>query len=105
MDIDAETELRRWDYRAGRYYGMRRLTKTHPFTFSNGSGSSIPDSDLDHVSASEHLIFRQFDGNNGSGAEVDVRGWMNETTQGKQDKWISEYSDHCLLYLEVQKVG
>lgn len=27
-DIDAETELRKWDLRARRYYGMHRLKKT-----------------------------------------------------------------------------
>ena len=29
---------------------------------------------------------------------------LGETTQILRDKWIREYSDHCLLYLEVQKV-
>ena len=103
-DIDAETELRRWDYRVERYYDMRCLAKTHFSTFSNGSGSSIPDSDLDHVYASKNLKFKQFNGDNGSGEEVDVRGWVNKGTIVDKDQWIVDYSNHCLLYLEVQRV-
>ncbi len=93
-DISAETELQRWDYKAERYYGMCRLTKIHPFTFPNGSGSSIPDSDLDHVYASEHLKFRQFNGDDGSRVEVDVRGWVNNPAPAEKDQWIADYSDH-----------
>jgi hypothetical protein len=37
-------------------------------------------------------------------AEVDVRGWTNQTTAVAKDKWIKDYSDHSLLYLEVQQV-
>ena len=33
--------------RASVYYDMRRLSKTYDSTFSNGSGSSIPESNLD----------------------------------------------------------
>ena len=102
--IDPKTELKRWDTRASAYYGMRRLTKTHDVTFSNGSGSSIPDSDLDHVYASKHLKFKLFDRPGGTNAEVDVRGWINKNTQTAKDNWIDKYSDHCLLYLEVQRI-
>jgi exonuclease III len=103
-DIESATELKRWDYRATRYYDMRRLTKTHDLTFSNGSGSSIPDSNLDHVYASEHLKFKKFNKAGGTKAEVDVRGWVNKQTQSQKDKWIKDYSDHSLLFLEVQRV-
>jgi endonuclease/exonuclease/phosphatase family metal-dependent hydrolase len=103
-DIDALTELKRWDNRASAYYDMRRLPKTYDLTFSNGSASSIPDSNLDHVYASKHLQFKKFDSSNGTKSEVDVRGWINKNTQAAKDKWINEYSDHCLLYLEVQRV-
>jgi len=44
------------------------------------------------VYAAEHLQFKSF-----NGAEVDVRGCANETTQAKQDKWIKEYSDTLSL--------
>lgn len=103
-DIDASTELKRWDNRASAYYDMRRLSKTHGLTFSNGSGSSIPDSNLDHVYASKHLKFKEFNPLGGKKGEVDVRGWVNKTNQVTKDKWIADYSDHCLLYLEVQRV-
>ncbi len=103
-DIDPTTELRRWDYRATRYYDMLRLAKTHDVTWSNGSGSSIPDSNLDHVYASEHLDFQEFDRVDGSKAQVSVRGWVDEQTIAAKDQWIADFSDHNLLYLEVQKV-
>lgn len=103
-EIDAITELRRWDSRASRYYDMRRLTKTYKFTYSNGSYSPIPDSDLDHVYASKHLKFQEFTSEDGEKAEVAVRGWVDKTTQSEKDQWINDYSDHSLLYLEVQSV-
>jgi len=96
-DISAEVELKKLDQGAKRRK-MRRLTKNHPFSWSNGSGSSFPPSNLDHVVASEHLAFRQF-----GGADIDVRGWPRLGTAAAQDKWIADYSDHALLYLEVQK--
>lgn len=102
--IDASTELKRWDTRASAYYAMHRLAKTHDLTFSNGSGSSLPDSNLDHVYAAKHLTFTRFQRPDGSQAEVDVRGWVNAATPAAKDKWIEDYSDHCLLYLEVQSV-
>lgn len=104
-EIDAATELKRWDSRASQYYDMRRLSKTYDASWSNGSGSSIPDSNLDHVYASKHLRFKQFprpiDGTN---ADVDVRGWVNQASQADKDNWIRDFSDHSLLYFEVQKV-
>ncbi len=51
-DINVVTELKKWDMRASQYYDMRRLAKIHDASWSNGSGSSIPDSNLDHVYAS-----------------------------------------------------
>ena len=104
-DIDSITELRRWDTRASKYYDMRRLTKTHDATWSNGSASSIPDSNLDHVYASKHLQFKQFNiPTSGTKADVEVRGWVDQTSPADKDKWIKDYSDHSLLYFEVQKV-
>lgn len=99
-DIAADTEIKRMNLKATRYYDMRPLKKNAPFTFSNGSQSSYPASELDHVYAADHLKFKTFTGPQGSG-EVDVRGWAREPTTAKQDQWIEEYSDHCLLYFEV----
>jgi len=103
-DIESTTELKRWDSRANKYYNLRRLNKTHDVSWSNGSGSTLPDSNLDHVYASEHLNFKQFNKVGGGKADVSVRGWVNSKTNAEKDKWIKDYSDHSLLFLEVQKV-
>ena len=65
----------------------------------NGKDKYAPGSNLDHVVAANHLQFKSF-----NGAEVSVRGWAEETDVAKQKKWIKKYSDHNLLYFEVQKV-
>lgn len=99
--IDATLELKKWDaYAAKAAIGMQRLAKTHPASWSNGSASSLPPSNLDHVYASTNLSFRAFAAP-GGGSNVSVRGWATEATVAKQDKWIKDYSDHCLLYFEV----
>jgi exonuclease III len=103
-EIDSTVELKRWDTRAKQYYDLRRLIKTHDATWSNGSASTIPDSNLDHVYASEHLKFKQFSKTGGKKADVSVRGWVNKVTNADKDKWIKDFSDHSLLFLEVQKV-
>jgi hypothetical protein len=54
-------------------------------------------SDLDHVVASDGLAFRQF-----SGADVDVRGWP-KLEADKQADWMKQFSDHALLYFEVEQ--
>lgn len=101
-DIEAEIELKKWDRRAARAsIGMRRLAKTHEASWSNGSGSRYPPSNLDHVFASTNLSFRSFRSSDGGMAEVDVRGWVQEPSVAAQDRWIEEYSDHALIYLEV----
>jgi hypothetical protein len=40
----------------------------------------------------------------GAQGEVDVRGWVNQQTAAAKDQWIRNFSDHSLLYLEVQRV-
>lgn len=101
--IDATLELKKWDaYAAKSAIGMQRLAKTHPNSWSNGSASSTPASNLDHVYASTNLAFRSFAATDGTEAKVSVRGWATEPTTAKQDKWIKDYSDHSLLYFEVQ---
>jgi len=103
-DIESTTELKRWDTKAKQYYDLKRLVKSHDFSWSNGAGASIPDSNLDHVYASKHLQFKQFDKTGGEKADVSVRGWVNATSNSEKNKWIKDYSDHSLLFLEVQKV-
>jgi endonuclease/exonuclease/phosphatase family metal-dependent hydrolase len=95
--ILSETELKKWDkYGARKSIKMRRLPKTHPATWFNGSTSSLPPSNLDHVFATDQLQFRAF-----SGASVAVRGWATEPTEAAMDAWIAKFSDHSLLYFEV----
>lgn len=102
--ITAEIELAKWEAEASRLRTnkMVRLTKTHPNSWSNGTGSTIPDSNLDHVFATDNLRFRAFTGaSNGEEALVKVEGWVDETTDAAKDRWIADHSDHSLLYLEV----
>ena len=82
--IDPLTELKKWDLRAAQFYDMRRLVKTHDASWSNGSGSSIPDSSLDHVYAAKHLKFTMFPRPDGTKAEVDVRQDESYDRDGKR---------------------
>jgi hypothetical protein len=83
---------------------MLRLVKTHDATWFNGSTSSLPPSNLDHVFASTNLDFKSFvRPADGADAQVVVRGWVDEGTDTKKDAWIGKYSDHSLLYFEVVK--
>lgn len=96
--IAPESEIKRVRGRAS-YRKMRLLDKNAPHTWSNGSQSSYEPGNLDHVLAAKHLQFKSF-----GGAQVDVRGWPKEPTDAKKDAWIEKYSDHGLLYFEVQRV-
>lgn len=78
---------------------MRRLAKNHPNTWSNGSKSKMKPGNLDHVVAASHLKFRQF-----NGADVRVMGWPELAVTAEQDDWIKKFSDHGMLYFEVQRV-
>jgi exonuclease III len=96
-DISAAEEKTKLAAQAKRYQ-MRLLDKNAPATWSNGSTSTIPPSDLDQVVASKQMQFTLYDG-----VPVSVRGWPKELTPAAQDDWIGRYSDHALLYFEVQK--
>jgi hypothetical protein len=102
-NIEAAIELQKWDrYAARKRIRMRRLVKTHDASWFNGSTSTIPASNLDHVYAADHLKFRAFTRPGGGGdAEVSVRGWVDQATTAKKDDWIAKYSDHSLLYFEI----
>lgn len=102
-NIKAELELEKWDERAKKYYGMTRLTKTMNYTWRGKVNKKIKESNLDHVYASTNLKFKEFE-RNGVKAEVDVRGWVNEPNDERRNKWTQLYSDHSLLYFELQKV-
>lgn len=97
-DITATDELKELDRRA-KYKKMRRLSKTSDLTWWNGNDKYKPGSNLDHIIAADHIKFKIIDG-----SEVSVRGWPEESTDSKKRAWINKYSDHGLLYFEVQKV-
>jgi hypothetical protein len=93
VEVTAEHEIARLRYEAAKHK-MRLLPKTSNFTWrSKGKLRS----DLDHVVAAEHLEFKRF-----GHAEVDVRGWPTLASDADQQKWNADFSDHALLYFEVQ---
>lgn len=93
---------------------MRILTKTAPFSW--WGGGRLAPSSLDHVVAADHLRFRQFSRVDidlphypefdplPARCDVDVRGWPRERTRAAQRRWINSFSDHGLLFFEVQRV-
>lgn len=90
----AEHEIARLSYEGGKV-GMRVLTKTRDATWRSLSDES----NLDHVVAADHLQFRQF-----SGRDVEVRGWPELGSEQEQRDWIEDFSDHGLLFFEVQEI-
>jgi exonuclease III len=96
-EIIVDFELKKLNSGASRAK-MRRLEKNQPHTWWNGPGRYKP-SDLDHVVASKQLRFKKF-----NGSDVEVRGWPTEPTEAKQKSWIDKYSDHALLFFQVEKV-
>ena len=99
-DISGIEEIERLKKRLGhKSVAMNILNKSHDVTFWPGSKSSYDPSNLDHVVAADHLNFRKF-----GGVDVDVRGWVDEGTDAQKDAWPKKFSDHALLFFEVQKV-
>lgn len=95
-DILAEKELLKLQRGAPRRK-MRVLEKDEPFT--SWGGGSIDPSSLDFVVARDHLRFKQF-----AGFDVSVRGWPKLESRDDRLEWVRRYSDHALLYFEVQRV-
>jgi hypothetical protein len=96
-DIDPRVEIQKLDQDAAKVK-MRRLSKNKPATWWNGPGSRYAPADLDHVLASQQLKFKNF-----AGSDIDVRGWPALETDVKKATWIARYSDHALLYMELEK--
>lgn len=104
--IDPSAELKKIDLIAGyRRHGMRRLTKTAPWTWWNGPDGKFDKADLDHVIASKHLSFtpqiKNCSSDGYGGKDVVVRGWVDFQTDAEAKDWINQYSDHCYLLFEV----
>ena len=99
-DVSAEEEIGRLGKRLGsKYVDMKILSKSIEETYWPGSKSKYSIGNLDHVIAADHLEFKQF-----NGASVSVRGWVEEDNSSKRDQWAKKYSDHSLLYFEVQAI-
>lgn len=99
QEVEVKWELKKLE-RDAKKVKMFRPEKNAPATWWNGPGSRYKPADLDHVVASEQLQFKQF-----NGTDIDVRGWPKLATEDEQGDWIEQYSDHGLLYLEVQKTS
>jgi hypothetical protein len=94
-EIDPAVELEKLDKKAKQLH-LKRLTKNSHFTWWKGQDSTK--SDLDHVIASEDLAFCKF-----IEADIDVRGWPKLDTESHQIQWIRKYSEHGILYFEVEE--
>jgi len=113
-DIPASAELNKLDKDIARKsVNMRRLSKSTPNTWSNGSGCRYAPSNLDHVIVSTHLVTSSWPNKRAVNepqesfiagrSAVDVRGWVDQGSIAEQDSWIEQFSDHCYLYFEVMK--
>jgi hypothetical protein len=91
-----------YQHAVGKLCGFIRLFVRRP-AWSNGTTSSLPPSNLDHVYASSNLQFSTFvRPSDNLTANVSVRGWVDLDTAAKKDKFIKELSDHSLLFFEVR---
>jgi len=100
-DISAREEIERLEVLLARpSVEMTIQAKTEPVTWWPGSNASYPVGNLDHVVCADHLKLKSF-----GDATVDVRGWVSKTTDKGKDAWVKKYSDHALLYFEVQKAN
>ncbi len=96
-DIDTATELKKLAEEA-KPAKMRLLVKDEPASWWSGDAQMRP-SNLDQVVAADHLRFRKF-----GDADVTVLGWPKLPETDRQ-QWIDQYSDHGLLYFEVEMVA
>ena len=96
-DLPAAKELLKLQ-RGAKSRGMRVLEKDAEFTW--WGGGAIDPSSLDFVVARDHLSFKRF-----GAAEVSVRGWPQLPAGDERLDWVRRYSDHALLYFEVQRAS
>lgn len=78
---------------------MRKPVTSHPHTFFNGSGSTLPPSELDHVFVAQHVTL-----DDSKGYEVEIGGWAKLATAAERDDWIERFSDHAPLIFTVTAV-
>jgi endonuclease/exonuclease/phosphatase family metal-dependent hydrolase len=99
-DILAANELQRLRGLAKRQR-LRILERDEDVTW--WGGGKIAPSGLDYVVARDHMQFAPV-GSAQKPAEVSVRGWPKLPSESEKKTWVTRYSDHALLYFEVQKV-
>ena len=95
-DMSAIDELNRYTNVLGVKH-LKLVPKDQPATLWNGPESAYPPADADHVFAAGHLDIRP--GNQGAG--VSVKGWPELATNAEKGQWISQISDHAMIYGEV----
>ena len=94
-DVSGDREIQELRKAAGRRQ-MQLLEKTYENTYWS---ARYGESDLDQVVTAEHLAFTDF-----GGKPVRVSGWPDESGEQEKAAWVEKYSDHAMLYFEVQKV-
>lgn len=94
-DITQDQEIEFLDRRMAAA-DMRRLSKTSDKTWWNGRDHWQP-SALDHVYAAEHLTFADQ-----NGADIAAYGWPEKPTKAQKKTWIRNFSDHAMLFGELQ---
>ncbi|MCB0804189.1 MAG: endonuclease/exonuclease/phosphatase family protein [Bacteroidales bacterium] len=96
-DVSPEQEITRMKKLVhGSSYRMRLPAKSHSYTYYNGGEPGLT-GNLDHVVASDHLVFRDFEG-----SEVKVCGLTDFPYRSAEQKnWTKRYSDHGFLYFEI----
>ena len=94
-DIVATQELKKLELGARRR-AMKVLDKDETHTW--WGGGKLAPSNLDFVVARNHLRFKQF-----NGADVTVRGWPKITDDQARLSWVQRFSDHGLLFFQVER--
>ena len=92
-DITGDQEIERIKKRFRRV-NMTIVDKDQSVTW--WGGGPINPSNLDHVVASDHLNVR-----GKTTTKINVLGWPQQSSTTAQLNWINKYSDHALLYGQV----
>jgi endonuclease/exonuclease/phosphatase family metal-dependent hydrolase len=100
-DLSEAEEIARID-RILAYRKLRRLAKSHPHTFNNGSTSTYLPANLDHVYASDNCTIPDVAPGVFPGVKIRVAGWAELADVTAQDQWIGAFSDHAPLIFSVE---
>jgi hypothetical protein len=70
--------------------------------FDNTWTGKTMQSNLDHVIASKNLKFKKQGMNNNKPFFVKVSGWQQLQSEARNE-FVKNISDHCLLFVEIEK--